>query len=97
MKRKVQSFCLSALGTLSLFLLSGIFDYFNLAVIRKAVLFSILEEKPVVLNEYSHLSIHSKGFFSERGVQDFPVRGEIVYLRINAVAGRISSSIKLPS
>ncbi len=30
----------------------------------------------------THLHLHSKGFFPEIEVQDFPVRGKAVYLRI---------------
>ena len=42
----------------------------------------ILEEKPSIPQEHSHLHLHSKGFFPEIEVQDFPVRGKAVYLRI---------------
>lgn len=41
-----------------------------------------LEEKPSIPQEHSHLHLHSKGFFPEIEVQDFPVRGKAVYLRI---------------
>ena len=30
----------------------------------------------------SHLHLHSKGFFPEIEVQDFPIRGKAVYLRV---------------
>ena len=32
--------------------------------------------------EYSDLHLHSKGFLPEIEVQDFPIRGKAVYLRI---------------
>ena len=41
-----------------------------------------LEEKPSIPQEYSHLHLHSKGFFPETEVQDFPIRGKAVYLRV---------------
>ena len=31
---------------------------------------------------HSHLHLHSKGFFPEIEVQDFPIRGKAVYLRV---------------
>ncbi|WP_425291408.1 ISAon1 family transposase N-terminal region protein [Bacteroides fragilis] len=41
-----------------------------------------LEEKSSIPEKYSHLHLHSKGFFPEIEVQDFPIRGKTVYLRI---------------
>ena len=41
-----------------------------------------LEEKPSIPQEYSHLHLHSKGFFPEIEVQDFPIRSKAVYLRV---------------
>ena len=32
--------------------------------------------------EYSHLHLPPKDFFSEIEVQDFPIRGKAVYLRV---------------
>ena len=34
------------------------------------------------LTRNSHLHLHSKGFFPEIEVQDFPIRGKAVYLRV---------------
>ena len=36
----------------------------------------------MIPSEYLHLYLHSKGFFPEIEVQDFPIRGKAVYLRI---------------
>nr|WP_240144963.1 transposase [Bacteroides xylanisolvens] len=41
-----------------------------------------LEEKATIPAEYSDLHLHSKGFLPEIEVQDFPIRGKAVYLRI---------------
>ena len=41
-----------------------------------------LEEKATIPAEYSDLHLHSKGFLPELEVQDFPIRGKAVYLRI---------------
>ena len=43
---------------------------------------SFLEEKAMIPQELSHLHLHSKGFFPEIEIQDFPIRGKAVYLRI---------------
>ena len=39
-------------------------------------------EKATIPSEYSDLHLHSKGFLPEIEVQDFPIRGKAVYLRI---------------
>ena len=67
---------------LSLFLPSGLLDYFDLVnhVSQDTCFILFLEEKPSIPQEYSHLHLHSKGFFPE--VQDFPIRGKAVYLRV---------------
>ena len=69
---------------LSLFLPSGLLDYFDLVnhVSQDTCFILFLEEKPSIPQEYSHLHLHSKGFFPEIEVQDFPIRGTAVYLRV---------------
>ena len=69
---------------LSLFLPSGLLDYFDLVnhVSQDNCFILFLEEKPSIPQEYSHLHLHSKGFFPEIEVQDFPIRGKAVYLRV---------------
>ena len=69
---------------LSLFLPSGLLDYFDLVnhVSQDPCFILFLEEKPSIPQEYSHLHLHSKGFFPEIEVQDFPIRGKAVYLRV---------------
>ena len=69
---------------LSLFLPSGLLDYFDLVnhVSQETCSILFLEEKPSIPQEYSHLHLHSKGFFPEIEVQDFPIRGKAVYLRV---------------
>lgn len=83
MKKKSRS-PFDSFSALSLFLPSGLLDYFDLVngVTQDTCFILYLEEKPVIPDEYSHLSLHSKGFFPEIEVQDFPIRGKAVYLRI---------------
>ena len=70
--------------SLSLFLPSGILDYFTLVnhVSQDTCFILYLEEKATIPAEYSDLHLHSKGFLPEIEVQDFPIRGKAVYLRI---------------
>jgi len=41
--------------------------------------FTELNEVP---EEYKHVKLHSKGFFPEATIQDFPIRGKKVFLHI---------------
>lgn len=63
---------------------SGVLDYFSLVnhVSQDTCLILYLEETTTVPAEYSHLHLRSKGFLPEIEVQDFPIRGKAVYLRI---------------
>ena len=72
------------LEMLSLFFPAGLLDYFDWLTmsLKRLASFFFLEEKPSIPQEHSHLHLHSKGFFPEIEVQDFPVRGKAVYLRI---------------
>ena len=83
MKQKLPKTA-SPQGMLSLFLPSGLLDYFDLVnhVSQDTCFVLFLEEKPSIPQEYSHLHLHSKGFFPEIEVQDFPIRGKAVYLRV---------------
>lgn len=69
---------------LGMFLPTGMLDYFDLVdhVSQDTCFILFLEEKTEVPSELSHLHLHSKGFFPEVEVQDFPIRGKAVYLRI---------------
>ena len=71
-------------AALSLFLPSGILDYFTLVscVSQETCFILYLEEKASIPCELCHLSLHSKGFLPEIEVQDFSIRGKVVYLRI---------------
>lgn len=83
MKHKLPNSA-TPLDMLSLFLPSGLLDYFDLVnhVSQETCFILFLEEKPSIPQEYSHLHLHSKGFFPEIEVQDFPIRGKAVYLRV---------------
>ena len=41
-----------------------------------------LEEKPEIPEEFSGSNLHSRGFYDEITVQDFPIRGYKVFLHI---------------
>ncbi len=69
---------------LSLFLPDGILEYFDIVseITQDTCFILCLEEKNIVPDEISTLNLHSHGFHPEIEVQDFPIRGKAVYLRI---------------
>lgn len=75
---------LTPIEILSLFLPAGILAYFDLVnhVSQDTCFILFLEEKSSIPEEYSHLHLHSKGFYPEIEIQDFPIRGKALYLRI---------------
>lgn len=75
---------LTPIEILSLFLPAGMLDYFDLVnhISQETSFILFLEEKSSIPEECSHLHLHSKGFFPEIEVQDFPIRGKAVYLRV---------------
>lgn len=68
----------------NLVLPSGILDYFSISKIdQNPEVYSIyLEENNQIPLEYSHDKLVSKGFYEEVNIQDFPIRGNKVYLHI---------------
>jgi hypothetical protein len=69
---------------LSLLLPQGVLDYFTLlhfTQMEKEICL-YLDEKNIIPEEYSKDKLLSKGFFDEITVQDFPLRGKAVFLRI---------------
>lgn len=81
------------------FLPEGLLNYFDLTQFSQgeAGLHIYLEERNVVPQAAEGLIYHSKGFYPEVEVQDFPIRGKKVYLRIkrrrweNQLTGEIIS------
>ena len=69
---------------LSLFLPDGILEYFDIVseITQETCFILCLEEKNIVPDEISSLNLHSHGFHPEIEVQDFPIRGKAVFLRI---------------
>lgn len=69
---------------LSVFLPAGILDYFEISKLESSDTehHFYLVEKNEVPEEYSSAKYHSKGFFEEIKVQDFPIRNKAVYLHI---------------
>jgi hypothetical protein len=59
-------------------------DYFELISIKKEaeILHLNLKEINSIPKEYREFKLSSKGFFPEITVQDFPIRGQSVYLHI---------------
>jgi len=61
-------------------------DNFNLIKVNKdkksEILRIYLEEKGDVPKELSHLKLHSKVFFDEITIQDFPIRNYKVFLHV---------------
>ena len=49
---------------------------------KDEVLHLYFEEKADIPAEFSHLKLHSKGFYPEATLQDFPLRGFKVFLHI---------------
>ncbi len=68
----------------NLVLPTGILDYFSISKIDQTPeVYSIyLEENNQIPIEYSHDKLVSKGFYEEVNIQDFPIRGNKVYLHI---------------
>lgn len=83
MKQK-EKIPVSPLELLSLFLPVGMLEYFDLVghISQDTYFILFLKEKARIPQELSHLHLHSKGFFPEIEIQDFPIRGKAVYLRI---------------
>ncbi len=72
------------LEMLSLFFPAVLLDYFDLVnhVSQRDLLHFFLEEKAFHSSRAFPFTSTFKGFFPEIEVQDFPVRGKAVYLRI---------------
>jgi hypothetical protein len=69
---------------LTAFLPSGILDYFSISdVTYNPDNFEIyLEEQNIHPQEYKGQKLSSKGFYQQISIQDYPVRGKAVYLKI---------------
>ena len=70
---------------LEMFLPKLIVDHFKLTKTETILndLHFYYVEKNIVPPEYVGVKLHSKGFYSESTVQDFPIRGKSVYLHIS--------------
>ena len=69
---------------ISLLLPDGILEYFELTEVGKESkeLQVFLQEKNISPQGYKNEELESKGFFPEVSIQDFPIRGQKVALRI---------------
>ena len=72
------------------FLQEGLLDYFEIVQIEKLPekagkdmdIYISLEELNILPKGYDKKDYESKGFYPEKTIQDFPIRGKAVYLRI---------------
>ena len=78
------------LGLASYFLPERLLEYFKIVLVKKVeekstkkkILEIHLEEKNQLPTDYSSSEYESKGFSSSSRIQDFPIRGNAVYLVI---------------
>jgi hypothetical protein len=84
---------------IELFLPEGILEYFELVNGTKdSEGFKIsLEEKNIPPEEYKTEVLHSKGFYPEIKVQDFPIRGKKVQLCIKRRRWEVQSTSAIVS
>ena len=67
-----------------LLLPEGTLDYFDLVDVKESVneVVIYLEEKNIVPEKYTDQDTESKGFYDPVIVQDFPLRGKKVFLKV---------------
>ena len=65
-----------------LLLPEGVLDYFEITNVEqtKGDTSIYLQEKNIIPEEYTDRRLESKGFYEDSKVQDFPLRGRVVYL-----------------
>jgi hypothetical protein len=88
---------------ISSFLPQGLLDHFEITeqkdlgyIVTKPEGFYIyLEEKNVLPEGYDNSSYESKGFYKEKTIQDFPVRGKALYLVVKRRRWRLKSDPKV--
>jgi hypothetical protein len=68
-------------GLLSQFALKEVKEL-GLVKLKKVNFYFYLEERNILPSYYSSSEYESKGFFKEKLIQDFPIRGKAVYLVI---------------
>jgi hypothetical protein len=90
-------------GILSSFLTSGILAHFEITDFKELGHLSIktdsyylfLEEKNCLPEGYDKTQYQSKGFYEEKVIQDFPIRGRAVYLVVKRRRWRLKSNPKV--
>lgn len=88
---------------ISSFLPHRILDHFDIVeqkdegyiVEREEGFFIYLEEKNVLPEGYDNSSYESKGFYKEKIIQDFPIRGKALYLVVKRRRWRLKSDPKV--
>ncbi|WP_346883119.1 transposase [uncultured Algibacter sp.] len=85
------------LSIANLLLPEVIVNYFDLTKheIKAEEIHFYFTELNIIPDEFKDIKLHSKGFFPEATIQDFPIRGKDVYLHItrrrwlNQVTGKV--------
>ena len=78
------------ISVFSHFLPAGLLDHFDIVDFKelgdietkKDCFFSYLDEKNILPDGFEKNQYESKGFFERTLIQDFPIRGKVVYLGI---------------
>lgn len=70
---------------LSFFLPDGTLNYFDIIACEygKTQIIIVLREKKILPEDLQNEKVHSHGFFPESTMQDFPIRGRKVFLKIH--------------
>jgi hypothetical protein len=87
---------------LSSFLPSGLLDHFQIIDFKELghiatktdSYYLFLEEKNQLPSGYDSTLYESKGFYEEKTIQDFPIRGKAVYLVVRRRRWRLKSDPK---
>lgn len=91
--------CMDLKCLISNFLPAGLLDHFIITDFKEAIrgnekqtsFFIYLEEKNELPEGYDASLYESKGFYGEKTVQDFPVRGKALYLVVKRRRWRLKS------
>lgn len=78
-------------GLLSQFTLTGI-EELGQVKLKRVSWYIYLEEKNILPSGYSASEYESKGFYAEKYIQDFPIRGKSVYLVIKRRRWRLKET-----
>ncbi|WP_371742972.1 hypothetical protein [Lentimicrobium sp. S6] len=97
MKKRITSIMQNDLAIMSLFFPEGMLDYFDITDFTKTSerIDFYLSEKNIIPIEYKDKKLTSKGFYDEKIVEDFPLRGLEVRLHVKRRRWIVSESQKI--